>query len=439
MRFKKSGGLTESEALLASLCEQSFFSLWTYPNLFKSSAKELIDLMVIFHDDVLLFSDKSCAYPETDDPTLDWKRWYSRAIAKSAHQVHQAERWLRSQPDRIFLDAKATVKLPLQLPAADTLKVHRICVATGAAGHCRRVTGQPMLGLDFTICEDAAALRVGSVAEAKGFLHVFDADALALVMRELDTISDFVAYLHAKAELVATGRFLGAPTEADLLAYYLHHNRTFPDEGRFVLQPNLWREVEAQASFREGRMLNQRHRLWDRLIDHVTRLYLAEELEFGNDTTVLDHERLVRIMASENRFYRRTLSQLIEHRAERARGGWIASLLPSENPHVLYVLLVGPGASRDQYEDYRVGRSRDLMLRCYAAKAARPGARFFVGIGLDAPGSEGSSEDLVYLDTDDWSTEDAQQAENIQRELGYFVEGRMQEQLMDVEEYPGSS
>ncbi|WP_426256919.1 hypothetical protein [Sphingomonas sp. DC2300-3] len=440
MRFTKSEGLTESEALLASLCEQSFFALWTYPNLFKKAAKEMIDLMVVFRNDVLLFSDKSCAYPETDNPELDWKRWYSRAVAKSAHQVQQAERWLRSQPTRIFLDAKATEPLPIDLPPPDTLKIHRICVATGAAGHCRRVTGQPMLGLDFTATDDEAPLRIGTVPEAHGFLHVFDADSLALVMRELDTISDFVEYLDAKADLVAGGKFKGAPTEADLLAYYLHHGRTFPDaQQEFVLQSNLWRQVEAQQPFQQGRELNRRHRLWDRLIDRVTRLYLAEELQFGNETTMSDHERLVRVMASESRFYRRILSQAIEDRAERARGGWIGSILPSQDLNVLYVLLMGPGARRDQYEEYRTQRSQELVLRCYAAKAARPQARFIVGIGLDAPGGEGSSEDLVYLDTLDWTAEEAQKAEDIRRDLGYFVEGKMQEQLLDVEEYPGSS
>lgn len=345
--------------LLASLCEQSFFDLWTYPNLFKKPARELVDLMVVFRNDVLLFSDKSCAYPETGDPKLDWQRWYSRAIAKSAHQVHQAERWLRSYPGCVFLDAKATQKLPLDLPAADVLNIHRICVTTGAADHCRRVTGQPMLGLNFTITGNVAPLSVGTVPEAKGFLHVFDADALALVMRELDTISDFVAYLNAKADIVGLGLLKGAPTEADVLAYYLHNGRTFPNEGReFVLQPNLWRQVEAQAPFRDGRLLNQRHRLWDRLIERVTRLYLTGELQIGNETTMSDHERLVRVMASENRFYRRILSQAIEDRARRAQGGWIGSILPSEDPNVLLY------RGRSQGRSYLIGDF--LSLPCSA-------------------------------------------------------------------------
>ena len=64
MRFRKSEGLTASEALLAELCSRSFLQLWTYPNLFKKPGKELIDLMVVFGNDILLFSDKSCAFPQ---------------------------------------------------------------------------------------------------------------------------------------------------------------------------------------------------------------------------------------------------------------------------------------------------------------------------------------------------------------------------------------
>ncbi len=92
MLFKRSEGLTASEQLLAELCDRSFLKLWTYPNLFKKPSKELTDLLVVFGSDVLLFSDKSCAFPDTGDATLDWTRWYRKSIARSAHQVDQAER-----------------------------------------------------------------------------------------------------------------------------------------------------------------------------------------------------------------------------------------------------------------------------------------------------------------------------------------------------------
>ncbi|MGY4253398.1 hypothetical protein ACVI1L_000466 [Bradyrhizobium sp. USDA 4516] len=113
MRFKRSEGLTPSEKLLAELCDKSFLKLWTYPNLFKKPGKELTDLLVVFGNDVIIFSDKSCSYPDTGNVDLDWKRWYRKSIADSAHQIAQAERWIRTCPDRVFLDVKCTEKLPI--------------------------------------------------------------------------------------------------------------------------------------------------------------------------------------------------------------------------------------------------------------------------------------------------------------------------------------
>ena len=113
-------------------------------------------------------------------------------------------------------------------------------------------------------------------------------------------------------------------------------------------------------------------------------------------------------------------------------------MLPSEHSDILYVLLMGPGAPRADYAAYRADRSRQLVLRCHAAKAARPNARFIVGIGLDGPAQRGSSEDLVYLDTWGWSNADLARAAALRADLGYFLEGVMVEQRVDAAEYPGA-
>jgi hypothetical protein len=53
-------GFTKSERFLAELCERTFLSLWSHPNLFCARNRELTDLAIIFGQDVVLFSDKSC-------------------------------------------------------------------------------------------------------------------------------------------------------------------------------------------------------------------------------------------------------------------------------------------------------------------------------------------------------------------------------------------
>ena len=118
-------GITRAERYLQRLCERSFLTLWSYPGVFrdqktggKGDGKELCDLLVVFGDDVLVFSDKSCSFPATGNPQLDWSRWFRKAVLKSAEQVWGAERWLRANPNRIFLDRACTQTLPFEIGRA---------------------------------------------------------------------------------------------------------------------------------------------------------------------------------------------------------------------------------------------------------------------------------------------------------------------------------
>jgi hypothetical protein len=423
--------------VLSELCERSFLRLWTYPNLFRKSGKELVDLLIVFRDDILIFSDKSCAFPDTGDVLLDWRRWFRRAIADSARQINQAERWIRSRPDQVFLDSRCTERLPLPLPKPEHLRVHRICVATGAADRCRAVVGQTSLAIDVSVVDDAKPFTVGRIQGVAGWLHVLDGSGLNLLLDELSTASDVVAYLNAKSKLFDGGMFQAAPSEADLLAQYLWHGRSFPSiPCAYVLQPNLWQQVEGNARFQAGRRENSVSNFWDGLIEYLTEHYLERTLEFGNEFEVAEYEELVRIMASESRFHRRVLSKAILERAERARDAKIGTLLPSEQPEVVYVILIGRGAQGGDYTEYRADRSRELQLRCYAAKAARPDCRHVVGIGLDARSVNGSSEDFVYLDTKGWTDQIMARAIRMREELQYFMPGKGIESRINEDEYP---
>lgn len=109
-KLKKQQGTTAAERYLARLCERTFLSLWSYPNVFRDVCvpgtkigKEICDLLVIFEDRVLIFSDKDCAVPRTGDLQLDWSRWFRKAVLENTKQAHGAERWLRQFPNRLFL------------------------------------------------------------------------------------------------------------------------------------------------------------------------------------------------------------------------------------------------------------------------------------------------------------------------------------------------
>lgn len=88
-------GITTAERYLKRLCDRSFLSLWSYSGVYRDQGhlgraeegKEVCDLLVVFENHILIFSDKDCTFPESGNLDLDWSRWYRRAVESSARQV----------------------------------------------------------------------------------------------------------------------------------------------------------------------------------------------------------------------------------------------------------------------------------------------------------------------------------------------------------------
>jgi hypothetical protein len=147
--LQRADGVTQAERYLKRLCDRSFLSLWSYPGVYRDQGhgakggdgKEVCDLLVVFQDHVIIFSDKDCAFPETGNLELDWSRWYKRAVLKSAEQLWGAERWIKSYPGRLFLDRACTQQFPIDLPDPATAKFHRIVVAHDASRRCGEELG----------------------------------------------------------------------------------------------------------------------------------------------------------------------------------------------------------------------------------------------------------------------------------------------------------
>ncbi len=236
--ISRADGITVSERYLKKLCDRTFLSLWSYPNVYrdqgsssKGGGKEVCDLLVVFENHVIIFSDKDCAFPNSGDLTKDWSRWFRRAIQKSAEQVWGAERWIRSHPDRLFVDRACEHKFPIDLPNPDDAIFHRIVVAHDSSNRCRQeLGGSGSLILDPGVVGVAhyrtdqgvvKPFRIGHVDPDKGYIHVLDDTTLDIVLETLDTISDFVQYLTKKEAFVRSGRLGMAAGEEELLALYL--------------------------------------------------------------------------------------------------------------------------------------------------------------------------------------------------------------------------
>jgi hypothetical protein len=450
----KSESRSDSERSLRALCERSFLSLWSYPSVHHSEggpggtirAKEICDLLVVFGQHLLVFSDKSCAYPDTGDADLDWRRWYRRAILKSAHQVYGAEGWLLERPDRVFLDCRCRQRFPYPLPDKTTARVHRIVVARGSGVRGRReLGGSGSLILEpgivgeahlLPVAQGGHRLSVGQVDPRRGFVHVLDDVSLGVLLQTLDTVTDFVAYLERKEAFFLSGRLGMAAGEEDLLAFYLknmapdgEHGFVVPTEVQKVLiQDGHWRDFSRRPQRLAQLSADRVSYLWDAVIDRVARETLKGTL-YHSTSGFEGSERALRVMASECRTRRRMLAEalLTKLRDTPPTEYGFRTVKPSAPTDPAYVFLLLPIEASETEDEYRRRRLVMLETYCKVAKLRLPGVPGVVGVatetGVDGP----RSEDVLYLDCSTWNDEMQQEALELQRTTGFFQEVRLTE------------
>jgi len=425
-----------SEALLSRLCQRSFLSLWSYPNPYndkgldkRKEGKELSDLLVIFGNDVIIFSDKSCTYPNTGDPELDWKRWYKRAVEDSVDQIMGAERWLKDHPERTFADNRCTVPLDVQIPPREHIRIHRVAVALGARLRCQDHFGGGRGSLPIRsggLQGDRRDLfTLGGEGGSRGFVHVFDDVGLNVVLRELDTISDFVEYLRKKEDLF-TNHPVIATGEEDLLAHYLltmdggEHGflpRDDGDDGEenedgdgrlralFVDESSFPALLEL-PQYAESKRANEISYAWDGLIEHFTKYFRNKELVDGVPAD--DFERALRVMASQNRVVRRQLGQMLVsalQTADRGRARYISVIDQSTDGALAYAVVCLSYKGDIPYETYRERRRALLELYARSLRVRVDTVRQVLAIGVQPSSDRGSSEDLALIELPAWTPE----------------------------------
>jgi hypothetical protein len=446
-------GITPAERYLQRLCERSFLSLWSYPSVFrdqktrdKGDGKELSDLLVVFGDDVLIFSDKSCAFPQTGDVQLDWSRWFRKAVMKSAEQTWGAERWLREHPSRVFLDRACTQPLPVDLPPTDQMRVHRLVVAHNVADRCASYFGggssgtlafnSDLNGKDhYTDPSACVPFEVGWLDGDRGVVHVLDDAFLDILLTTRDTVTDFVDYLRRKEDLLHSARNRGVNFrycgEEDLLANYLleskdgRHGFSLPDDCNvFFLDEGDW--VDFQASPRRAAQLaaDKVSYLWDQLIEKFNKNILGGTSYDTTTDRITDREKIMRFFAREPRVRRRMLAEVLLGLVEKTKGMQRAHrvLFPSNPDDPYYCFLVMPHLFGRPREEYRVVRGNLLEALCLVTKVVFPDALDIVGFATE-PGveTEPRSEDSLYLNSRAWNEEMEAHARELQQKFGLLI------------------
>jgi hypothetical protein len=448
MTIVRADGVTKAERYLKSLCDQTFLSLWSYPGIYRdqglsqgNQGKEICDLLVVFDNHIIIFSDKDCQFPNSGRIELDWNRWFKKAIKESAKQAWGAERWIKQFPKRLFLDRACSQPFPINLPDTNTAQFHLVIVAHDDTRRCyQELGGSGSLMINSSIKGDAHLIGeegsipfcIGDIEPNRTFVHVLDDTSLDIVMRTLDTIADFVNYLTKKEKLIRSSTVVIAAGEEDLLAYYLM-NINEEEEHDFVIPQNVdgnithlffdegyWEEFSQGPQRQSQISADKISYVWDHLIEKFSHHILEGTEYFSSHQDVRSAETALRFLARESRFRRRNLAKaLCQLIADAPRDRQATRYIhPSLLGDPYYVFLTLPHFSSMNYEQYREARRRILEICCSVVKHKFHDAQNIVGIATE-PGfnNGGRSEDVIYYNATEWKEEDEIRARELARQF----------------------
>lgn len=389
--------MNRSEQFVYKLSKAACLSLWTYPNPIGKSGKELCDVLVVCQPDVVIFSVKEIELKIEGDTTLQAERWKRRAVEASVDQVYGAERRLTAINEVTASDGRVGVAVG---PLSER-RLHRVAVAIGSRGHV------PLESRDF----------------GKGFVHVLDEATIALLLSELDTITDFVEYLSARQALLMNTGLSGVliSSDEDLLAVYLTGTHSFGSllQGDYHLRiiDGAWEGLSMDPRYLAKKNADEDSYVWDSLIGLVHEDYANDNMESGGDLASVDS--VTRVMARESRLQRRGIGKAFK---DFMADETIASRYVMSDSGVTYVFL------KQAHSEPRERRVAELQARCFVARDTidTMGRRGLVaGIATELPeNGSGSSLDCLLLDVPDWTDTFRARAKWFREEAGFFKKPR---------------
>lgn len=473
----RSEGATPSERMLAQLADHSFLNLWSYPNLYRNQkvrgqgdGKELADLLVVCGEHLLIFSEKDIGWTKAEVSTA-WCRWAKSALGDSCAQVKGAYRWITEHPDEIYLDKGCTKKFPLHLPDREQRKVHLIVVARGATAACKRFYGggTGSFVINPEVCGDqhwnsfkhrVHPFVIGDINPDGHFVHVFDDASLDVVLRELDTISDFTRYLEKRSIFLRSSHLAIAHGEEDLLAYYClsegaggEHDFYHPDGRAFAFGEKIAIDgSHFEAMLRHPQYLAKKRAervsyIWDDLITNFTTHMLdgTSETPEGHTYDLNNSERAARYMAHESRFKRRAHGEAVVGAIQESakRGRFFRLMLSTEgesDSETGFFVLIFPYLKwmeeKGGYTHYRKKRQELAEAYAYGALLRYRYLKRVVGVVLEPPKENGgSSEDLILVEKEEWTQEEEKEVESACARYQIFQDG-FTERSFHASEFP---
>lgn len=376
--------MTKSEKFVADLCDLSFLPFWSFPSPLGKKGNELCDLLVVCNNTIIIISVKDISPTNHEDDFISFKRWVKKAIEDSVSQINGAESFLE-KIDSVLLKNSSQ---PISLPPKDKRQVFRIAIAFGKKEH-----------YPFPIAHNK-----------KSFVHVFDETATTSLLKELDTITDFSAYLFAKEQILSAFPAFFT-SELDFLAHYQNSQLPFRTGKQVIIKDdckNAWEVLKNSSEYKEWKHDIEASYMWDILIHSCYLDYTKGKIPSEKRNEI---ESALRLITLENRINRIDLAHALEETNKTNLKARI--FVPAYTDKYSYVFL---HLDQNNYER----REQELSLRCYIARAEIKDRTIVIGVSAGRTSGNDFVFDVHYLNLPEITDEFIRNTERIKNELGYF-------------------
>lgn len=300
------------EEFVNNVAYKSLIKYWCYPSPkdVEGDKKEICDLLILFDTTVIIISVKNYEFKD------NYARYFKKTIDKAVKQVYGAERKLFSKQRDVYFQHpnKKLEKFP-----KDNIKdIFRIIINLGK-------------GVRF--------YPFNMETKDEKFITIFDKEAFETILKELDTIPDFIDYLKKRESFFFNKKTVILPaqnndfpddtanqffeytsnniqgdnkksiiisgTEQDLLAYYLKNDRNFSEKLQMqdsdLMVLNLeenWKEFISYDKVKNKKQEDKYSYFIDNLIE-------KEVLTLSTP----ESEEIAKELLSFDRFHRRVISR----------------------------------------------------------------------------------------------------------------------------------
>jgi len=301
------------EEFVNEVAFNSFIEYWCYPNPKDEygDKKEICDLLILFDDNLIIISVKNYEFKDF------YSRYFRQTIEKAKKQIYGAERKLLNSNNEIYI--KHPKREIERFPKERIKNIYRLIINLG---------------------EGVRFYPFNQETKDEKFITILDKEAFQTIVRELDTIPDFLEYLKKREDLFANKTVIILPgeendfsfdttqqffeytqynpnekqsilisgTEHDILAQYLKNTHTFPDyfskeyNGMFVQLDGSWEDFNQNKQVKLKRERDKNSYFLDELVKR-------EVLTNINENSI----ELATAIMSFNRFNRRVISTNFLH------------------------------------------------------------------------------------------------------------------------------